>query len=136
MATHPEGETNAAKLVPALLPQVRAHGAGARRWVADRQFCDLTQTAALATGADHFLVRSQPKTHFCPDSTRPAQFGQDADDRPWRAEWGGLGCERAKHRRFVRRITLTRPGQEPSILLTDLLDAAQYPANDLLVLLC
>jgi hypothetical protein len=46
----------------------------------------------------------------------------------------GGGCERAKHRRFVRRITLTRPGQETIILLTDLLDAAQYPANDLLAL--
>jgi hypothetical protein len=69
MATHPDGETNEAKLVPALLPQVREHVAGARLWVADRQFCDLTQTAAFATGADHFLVRYHPKTHFCPDST-------------------------------------------------------------------
>jgi Transposase DDE domain len=134
MATHPDGETNEAKLVPALLPQVRAHVAGARLWVADRQFCDLTQTAAFATGAGHFLVRYHPQTHFCPDSTRPAQSGQDAYDRPWREEWGWLGCERAKQRRFVRRITLTRPGQEPIILLTDLLDAAQYPANDLLAL--
>jgi len=83
MATHPDGETNDAKLVPALLPQVREHVAGARLWVADRQFCDLTQTAAFATGADHFLVRYHPKTHFCPDSTRPAQSGQDAQGRPW-----------------------------------------------------
>ena len=70
MATDHDGETNDAKRVPALLPQVRAHVAGARLWVADRQFCDLTQTAAFATGADHFLVRYHPKTHFCPEASR------------------------------------------------------------------
>jgi hypothetical protein len=134
MATHPDGETNDAKLVPALLPQVREHVAGARLWVADRQFCDLTQTAAFATGADQFLVRYHPKTHFCPASTRPAQAGQDAQGRPWVEEWGWLGCEQAKQRRFVRRLTLHRPGEEAIILLTDLLDAQQFPANDLLAL--
>ena len=132
MATHPDGETNDAKLVPALLPQVRAHGASARLWVADRQFGDLTQTAAFAMGGDHFLVRYHPKTHFCPDSTHPAQAGQDAHGRQWVQDWGWLGCEQAKQRRFVRRMTLQRPGEETIILLTDLLDAPQYPANDLL----
>jgi hypothetical protein len=90
--------------------------------------------AAFATGADQFLVRYHPKTHFCPDSTRPAQSGKDAHGRAWGEDWGWLGCERAQHRRFARRITLTRPGEEAIILLTDLLDAAQYPANDLLAL--
>ena len=134
MATHPDGETNDAKLVPALLPQVREQVAGSRLWVADRQFCDLTQTAAFAAGTDHFLVRYHPKTHFCPDSTRPRRRGQDAHGRAWVQDWGWLGCEQAKQRRFVRRITLYRPGEETIILLTDLLDAAQYPANDLLAL--
>jgi hypothetical protein len=134
MATHADGETNDAKLVPALLPQVREHVAGARLWVADRQFCDLTQTAAFATGADHFLVRYHPKTHFCPDATQLAQSGQDAQGRPWREAWGWLGCEQANQRRFVRRITLDRPGEEPILLITDLLDATQYPATDLLAL--
>jgi hypothetical protein len=131
MATHPDGETNEAKLVPAVLPQVRAQVAGTRLWVADRQFCDLTQTAAFASGADHFLVRYHPKTHFCPDPTRPVQRGQDAQGRAWVQDWGWLGCEQAKHRRFVRRLTLYRPGEETIILLTELLDAAQVPANDL-----
>lgn len=134
MATHPDGETNDAKLVPALLPQVRDHVAGARLWVADRQFCDLTQTAAFAMGADQFLVRYHPKTHFCPEPTRPMHSGQDARGRQWVEAWGWLGCERAPQRRFVRQITLVRPGEETIILLTDLLDAAQYPANDLLEL--
>jgi hypothetical protein len=52
----------------------------------------------------------------------------------WEQDWGWLGCEQAKHRRFVRRITLVRPGEETIILVTDLLDAAQYPAHDLLAL--
>jgi hypothetical protein len=131
MATHPDGETNDAKLIPALLPQVREQVTGARLWVADRQFCDLTQTAAFASGADCFLVRYHPKTHFCPDPTQPAQPGQDGQGRAWVQDWGWLGCEQAKHRRFVRRLTLYRPGEETIILLTDLLDAAQFPANDL-----
>jgi hypothetical protein len=57
MATHADGETNEAKLVPALLPQGRAQVVGQRLWVADRQFCDLTQPAAFAQAGDHCLVR-------------------------------------------------------------------------------
>jgi hypothetical protein len=134
MATHPDGETNEAKLVPGLLPQVRPRLAGPRLWVADRQFCDLTQTAAFAVEGDHFVVRYHPKTHFCPDPTRPAQHGEDPQGRPWVEDWGWLGCERAKTRRFVRRITLYRPGAEALILITDLRDADQHPATDLLAL--
>ena len=132
MATDPDGETNEAKLVPALVPQVRLRLAGPRLWVADSQFCDLTQTAAFAAEGDHFLVRYHPKTHFCPDPTRPAQHGQDPQGRAWAEDWGGLGCERAKTRRVVRRLTLYRPGEEPVILITDLLEADQYPAPELL----
>jgi hypothetical protein len=132
MATHADGETNDAKLVPTLLPQVREQVAGSRLWVADRQFCDLTQTAGFAAGGDHFVVRYHSKTHFCPEATRPAQTGQDAQGRAWEQDWGWLGCEQAKQRRFVRRIILARPGEETIILLTDLLDAQQFPANDLL----
>lgn len=131
MATHPDGEPNEAKLVPAVLAQVREPVTGARLWVAARQFWDLTQTAAFASAADHCLVRYHPKPHFCPDSTRPAQSGQDAPGRSWEQDWGWVGCERAKHRRFVRRLRLHRPGEEPLMLLTDLLDAPQVPANDL-----
>lgn len=98
MATHADGETNEAKLVPALLPQVREQVAGSRLWVADRQFCDLTQTAGFTAGGDHFVVRYHSKTHFCPDATRPAQTGQDAQNRTWVQDWGWLGCEQAKQR--------------------------------------
>jgi Transposase DDE domain len=131
IATHADGETNEAKLVPALLPQVREQVGGSRLWVADRQFCDLTQSAAFATGDDHFLVRYHPKTPFCPDAARPTQRGQDAQGRVWEQDWGWLGSEQAKRRRSVRRLMLYRPGEETIILLTDLLDAVQVPANDL-----
>lgn len=134
MATDPDGETNEAKLVPALLPQVRRCLAGPRLWVADSQFGDLTQTAAFAAEGDHFLVRYHPKTHFCPDGARPAQHGEDSRGRVWVEDWGWLGCERAKTRRFVRRITLDRPGEETIIVITDLLDAERYLATDLLAL--
>jgi Transposase DDE domain len=132
MATHPDGETNEAKLVPTLLPQVREQVAGRRLWVADRQFCDLTQPAAFAQADDHFLVRYHPKTPFCPDPVRSGQHGQDAQGRVWEQDWGWLGSDQAKQRRFVRRLTLYRPGEEPIILLTDLLDATLFPATDLL----
>lgn len=134
MATHPDGETTEAKLVPAFLPQVRAQVVGKRLWVADRQCCDLTQPAAFATGDDQFLVRYYPKTPFSPDAVRPARRGQDAQGRVWEQDRGWLGSAHAKQRRYVRRLTLYRPGEETIILLTDLLDGAQVPANDLFAL--
>jgi hypothetical protein len=134
MATDPDGETNEAKLVPALLPQVRTRVTGQRLWLADRQFCDLRQTAAFAAVPDHFVVRYHPKTTFYPDPTRPARQGHDPQGRAWEEDWGWFGQACATQRRFVRRLTLYRPGEETIILITDLLDAEQYPANDLLVL--
>lgn len=132
MATHLDGETNEAKLVPTLLPQVRVQVGRRRLWVADRQFCDLTQPAAFVAGDDHCLVRYHPKTPFCPDPTWPAQRGQDAQGRVWEQDWGWLGSEKSKQRRFMRRLTLFRPGEETIVLLTDLLDATRFPATDLL----
>ncbi len=46
--------------------------------------------------------------------------------------WGWLGAESHPQRRSVRRITLQRPGEEDILLVTDLRDAAAYPAADLL----
>ena len=135
LATDPDGEANDAKLVPAVLPQVRARIRGPRLWLADRQFCDLIQTAAFtAADGDHFLVRYHSKVHFYPDPSRPAQRGQDSQGRTYEQEWGWLGGERDKRRRYVRRVTLHRDGEEDVILVTDLLDPARYPAEDLLAL--
>lgn len=132
MATHADGETNDAKLVPALLPHVRAQVRGPRLWVADRQFCDLTQPAAFLQDGDHCLVRYHPKTPFYPAAAYLAHRGQDAQGRVWEQAWGWFGSEKSTQRRFLRRVTLYRPGEEPIMLSTDLLDATQFPATDLL----
>lgn len=134
LATDPDGEANDAKLIPALLPGVRDRLGGVRLWLADRQFCDLTQTAAFADAGDHFLVRYHPKVHFHADPGRAPQTGQDAHGRAYLQEWGWLGAEGTPRRRFVRRVTLYRPGQEDVILVSDLTDAERYPAVDLLAL--
>jgi hypothetical protein len=135
LATDPDGEANDAKLVPALLPPVRARVNGPRLWLADRQFCDLVQAAAFtAEEGDHFLVRYHKKVHFHPDLARPAQRGQDGPGRAYEQEWGWVGGERDQRRRYVRRVTLHRDGEEDIILVTDLLDPAAYPAEDLLTL--
>jgi hypothetical protein len=135
LATDPDGEANDARLVPDLLPQVRTRVSGSRLWVADRQFCDLIQTAAFtAVEGDHFLVRYHSKVHFCSDPTRAVQQGQDDQGRAYEQEWGWLGREGNKQRRYVRRITLHRFGEEDIILVTDLQDAESFPAEDLLAL--
>ena len=132
LATAADGETNEAKLVPGLVPQVRARIEGPRLWVGDRQLCDLTQPAAFAAEGDHFVVRYHPKTTFCPDSTHPVQRGVDGQGRQWQAEWGWLGRAGNQQRRYVRRITLVRPDAEVVCLVTDLLEANPYPAPELL----
>jgi Transposase DDE domain len=132
LAAHPDGESNELRLVPELLAQVRRRWPGPRLWVGDRQFCDLEQTARFSAAGDHFLVRYHSKVHFHPDPRRPAQHGRDPGGRPYTEEWGWLGAATDRRRRYVRRITLTRPTDEAIILVSDLLDARRYPALDLL----
>jgi len=134
MASSSDGLTNDCALVPALVAQVRPLVSGTILWLADCQFCDLNQVEAFTAHGHHFLVRYHPRTHFCPDPARPAQAGQDGDGRPWVQEWGWLGRAGNPRRRYVRRVTLERPGQTAVTLVTDLLDAAAYPAAALLAL--
>jgi hypothetical protein len=132
MAADPDGERNECRLVPQVVEQTRAVVSGPRLWVLDRQFCDLVQTARCSEDGDHFLIRYHSKVHFHKDWTRPAQETQEASGRIIRADWGWVGAETDARRRFVRRLTLFRPGEETIILITDLLDAGRYPAADLL----
>jgi len=132
MATTPDGDANDAKLVPDLVAMVQQ-----RRqfilWIGDRQFCDLVQPQSFAgREGDHFLVRYHPKVKFRLDAAKPACTGVDAQGRSYVEDWGWLGAKSNKLARYVRRITLTRPGEETLILITDLLDAETYPAVDLL----
>jgi hypothetical protein len=132
LAADPDGEANDCRLVPQLLHRARPLIAGPRLWVFDRQFCDLIQTERLAQQGDHFLIRYHPKVHFHPDATRRPRTTTEAQGRTVVEQWGWLGGERNPRRRYVRRITLLRPGEEAVILVTDLLDAAAFPAADLL----
>jgi hypothetical protein len=132
LAADPDGEANDIRLVPAALEQARAATAGPRLWVADRQFCDLDQPGRFGADGDHFLIRYSHKTSFTPDPARPAQAGRDAAGRCYTQEWGWLGSAKDPRRRYVRRISLERPGQEAVVLITDLLDEVAYPAAELL----
>jgi hypothetical protein len=134
MAANPDGEANDCRLVPDLLPQVRELRQGPRLAVADRQFCDLVQLQRFAANGDHYLVRYSKKVGFHPDPARPAQTATDAQGRAVTEEWGWLGAEDHPQRRYVRRITLLRPGEEEVAVVSDLLDAATFPAADLLSL--
>lgn len=129
---HPDGETNDPPLIPGLLPQVRERSRRPRLWIADRQFCDLTQPVRFAEGNDAFLIRYHPKNSFHRDRDTPINEGIDAQGRHYREEWGWLGKSDNKRRLYVRRIILYRKGEEDVILVTDLLDSEQYPAADLL----
>ena len=132
MVAHPDGEVNDARLVPELLPTVRDRVRQTRLWVADRQFCDLVQLGRFTQQNDHFVVRYHQKVSFHRDGTRRVRRGRDRAGRTVREEWGWIGLPRDGRRRYVRRITLERPGEEAVILVTDLIDAERYPAQDLL----
>lgn len=129
-----DGETNDAKLMPALIPQAREAIEGPRLWVLDRQFCDLKQPALLAVDGDHFVIRYHSKTSFTPDPEHPERHSRDESGRTIVEQWGWLGSARSKNRRFVRRIRLERPDADDVVIITDLLDGDAFPASDLLAL--
>jgi len=133
MHAHADGEANDVRFMPELMPVARQRVPGPRLWIGDRGFCDLKQPACFtAEAGDHFLVRYHPKVKFYKDLERPARSGQTKDGMTYVEEWGWLGGAKDKRRRYVRRIHLIRPGAEDVILVTDLLDADKYPAEDLL----
>jgi hypothetical protein len=134
LAAHPDGERNDSPLVPDLLQRARAASAGPRLFVSDAQFCDLVQISRYRAAGDHFVLRYHPKTHFHPDPNRPARAHTDAQGRVLREEWGWLGSASDRRRLYVRRVTWQRPGQKDLAVVTDLLDAAAYPAAALLTL--
>jgi hypothetical protein len=133
MAAERDGEANDIRLMPRAVPLARARTTGPRRWVADRQFCDLNQPALLSEGTDHFLLRRSLKLGFAADPERPARESTDARGLRVVEQWGWIGAvSQGKRRRYVRQIHLVRPGAEDVYLVTDLLDEVRYPAADLL----
>ena len=131
MHATPEGEANDAPLLPGLLEQCAAHCSGRLLYVADRQFCDLKIPHRIAAAGQNFVIRFTRKMKFYPEQE---QFFQDAQGRPVRDALGWLGRPRDPRRRYVRQITLTRDGDEDVTLITNLLDGAAAPAEQVLEL--
>jgi hypothetical protein len=128
-----DGDANDVRFVGDLVPVVREHVEGPRLWMADSAFCDLTQPQHFtAQEGDHFLVRYHPKTPFFRDHQRGQRKGKDEYGRTYVETWGYLGSQNSKRRRYVRMIRVERPDEKPLVLVTDLLDADAYPADDLL----
>jgi hypothetical protein len=127
-----DGDANDVRFVPDLLPLIRAEIAGTLLFLADSGFCDLQRMEEYTEGGNHFLIRRHPKVGFHPDSQRPRQSGTDSRGRAFFEEWGWVGAANHPKRRYVRQITLKRPGEADVAIVTDLLDAKRYPAEDLL----
>lgn len=132
MHAEEDGEANDVRFVPDLLPVVRARMTGRLLFLADRGFCDLHRFEEFTEGENHFLVRRHPKVGFHADPDRPACHGIDAHGRPFYSQWGWLGAANHPKRRYVRQVTLQRPGEADVALVTDLLDAELFPAEELL----
>jgi hypothetical protein len=132
MSAHPDGEVSDTPLLPALVRQVRSRIGGIRLWIGDRLFCDLDQPELLTREGDHFILRYNKRVSFHPDGKRAPQEGTDSRGRKYVQEWGWIGTAKDPRRRYVRRITLYRPGEEDVSVITDLLDEAAYPADDIL----
>ena len=140
-----EGETN---LVPRVLEQVRAQMAGRRLLsVVDRGYCDSVQFRRFTAGEGEILVRHRRSIKFERDESVAVREGEMEDGRRYWEEWGWLGG--AKRGVYVRRIELEqvedeeekeenekkkKKKEDPFALVTSLLDAERYPAEDLLCL--
>jgi len=127
-----DGDANDVRFVPDLLPLIRAEIKGTLLFLVDSGFCDLNRMEEYTEGGNHFLIRRHPKVGFHRDPARPVQTRIDARGRTYFEEWGWLGAATHPKRRYVRQITLQRPGEPDVTLVTDLLDADAYPAEDLL----
>jgi hypothetical protein len=133
LAADPDGEANDIRLMPRLMPLARAAVAGPRLWVADAQFCDLDQPAEFTREeGDHFLIRFSLRNSFSADPDKQALSGTNRLGQAYLQDWGWMGLAKDPRRRYLRRIVVQRPGQEDVIVVTDLLDAQAYPAEDLL----
>ena len=133
MHSVPDGDANDTRFVGDLVPTVRELVNAPRLWLVDSGFCDLTQTAHFtADPRDDFIVRYHPKVRFDRDPERPVREGRDRQNRVYCEDCGWLGSPTNKSRRYVRRITLKRPGEKDVILITSLCDGEAFPAEDVL----
>jgi len=81
-----------------------------------------------------FLIRWSMKTGFERDTQRNPKEGVNKQGRKYLEEWGWMGSKKDPRRRYVRRITVVRPGEVDVIIFTNLLDETVYLAADLMEL--
>ena len=128
-----DADVNEQALLPELLDQVRATLPGPRLWIADRAFGTLANFKRCTAEGDHCILRKTIRSVFQPSVTSVAIHGNDIKGRVFRDETGTLSSNR-EGERAARQITVERPGDTPLVILTSLLDAVEYPADDVLEL--
>src|SRR5271166_1151437 len=128
-----DGEAGEGPLTERLLSNMAA-AAGGKPWVVvlDRLYCNLGFPSLVLAAGGHFLIRYCSNNHFIADPTRPAQESCDAQGQRIVQEWGRLGKSAGSRALHVRRITLYLAGGRVISVITDLLDEAAFPAEDLL----
>jgi hypothetical protein len=130
---HLDGEAGEAELTAELLAEMAA-AAGGKPWVTvlDRLYCNLKFPRRVLDAGGHFLIRYCSNTAFVPDPARPLREHRDTRGRRIVQEWGRLGKTEGSRALLVRRITLYLDSGKEISVVTDLLDEAAYPAEDLL----
>lgn len=134
MSTDLDGQANDVPLVPGLVGQLHAVVDGPMLSVWDRQFSDTATMRRLGSrGGDRFVVRIRKGLGF---DAKTTASGPDSDGVMLTDEVGVFGRTGTGERAplAVRRITKLRPGQDPIIIVTDLMDIRAYPAADLMSL--
>jgi Transposase DDE domain len=130
MAAVADGEANEVPCLPKLLENLPAAD-GRRIFVADRAFGYLGP-ARLFAEKGHFLLRKHGTSTFVADPKSTPKTSKDRFKRKVVETWGKLVRGKTGEDWIaVRRIEVRRKGS-PLILVTDLLDPVQAPANDLL----
>jgi hypothetical protein len=133
MVGHLDGEAGEAALTEELLPKMAAAAAD-KPWLAvlDRLYCNLNFPRRVLLAGGHFLIRYCSNTAFVADPARPAQESRDARGQRIVQEWGRLGKTAGDRALYVRRITVHLANGKELGVITDLLDEAAFPAEDML----
>ena len=135
-----DGEANENSLVEGILKDAHRRDVGVKRlWLCDALYCDLVQMTLYRAYGDSFVVRQHPKLSFTADPQRPAREFYDAESKRWlKEEWGWAGAANDPRRTYVRRVHWlrgkTQAGQQPLIVVTNLLDGERYPSAAILEL--
>jgi Transposase DDE domain len=133
MVGHLDGEAGEAALTEELLPRMSAAAVG-KPWVVvlDRLYCNLGFPRRVLAAGGHFVIRYCSNTVFIVDPARAVQESLDAKGRRIVPEWGRLGKSEGGRALYVRRITLHLADGKVISVITDLLDEATFPGDEIL----